>query len=193
MSDSKHLALAKSLPGMLQRFFTKHPPPTLMPHLYANSASSATAAPTAAPTATKTSGNLPTDTDALAEIDGPVKRRRIYRNPFLPHKNQATGNWQGPAYSLRRQAIIVKLAVKYGVVDLLPWTRKLPSEKEKRRQEQGLRVKGTGVGQKVKGKQWERMLKGKLEARRQAMLKMPDMIQEWKQRGHGRGWKKWPK
>lgn len=53
-------------------------------------------------------------------------------------------------------------------------------------------VKGTGEGQRVKGKAWERTLKGRLEVRRQAMLDMPGMIQEWKQKGHGRGWKKWP-
>jgi hypothetical protein len=33
----------------------------------------------------------------------------------------------------------------------------------------------------------------RLEKRRQAMLEMPKMIADWKQRGHGRGWKKWPK
>jgi hypothetical protein len=71
------------------------------------------------------------------------------------------------------------------------------------------------------GKEWERTLKGRyvhhnptiplrkrissracadanyvncrLEKRRQAMLEMPKMIATWKERGHGRGWKKWPK
>jgi hypothetical protein len=33
----------------------------------------------------------------------------------------------------------------------------------------------------------------RLEKRRQAMLDMPKMIADWKERGHGRGWKKWPK
>lgn len=33
----------------------------------------------------------------------------------------------------------------------------------------------------------------RLEKRRQAMLEMPQMIATWKERGHGRGWKKWPK
>lgn len=42
-------------------------------------------------------------------------------------------------------------------------------------------VKGTGVGQKVKGKVWERTLKGRLGARREAMLGMDNLIQEWKQ------------
>lgn len=77
-------------------------------------------------------------------------------------------------------------------MDLLPWTIKKPGEKEKRRLERGLQVKGTGEGQKVKGKMWERTLKGRLEMRRQAMLNMPALIAEWKQKGHGRGWKKWP-
>jgi len=56
-----------------------------------------------------------------------------------------------------------------------------------------LRVKGTGVGQKVKGKLWERTLKGRLDDRRKAMEGMAELIKNWKQRGHGRGLKKWPK
>jgi large subunit ribosomal protein L25 len=115
-----------------------------------------------------------------------------YPNPFLPTKNFTTGRWHGPVFGLRKQADLVKLAAQHGVVDLLPWTIKKPGEKEARRIESGLRVKGTGEGQKVKGKIWERTLKGRLEMRRQAMLNMPAMIQEWKQKGHGRGWKKWP-
>ncbi len=45
----------------------------------------------------------------------------------------------------------------------------------------GLRVKGTGVGQRVKGKRWERMQKGLLERRRLAMLRMPGLVRIWKQ------------
>lgn len=88
---------------------------------------------------------------------------------------------------------MVKLAQKYNCVSLLPWSSKLPAEVERRRAEHGLRVKGTGVGQKVKGKLWERTQKGRLEDRRKAMEGMPEMIKQWKERGHGRGWKKWPK
>lgn len=65
--------------------------------------------------------------------------------------------------------------------DLLPYTVKGTEERLIRRQEQGLRVKGTGVGQKVKGKLWERTQKGRLEKRRQAMLGMPKLVQTWKQ------------
>lgn len=65
--------------------------------------------------------------------------------------------------------------------DLLPYTVKGTEERLMRRQEQGLRVKGTGVGQKVKGKLWERTQKGRLEKRRQAMLGMPKLVQTWKQ------------
>lgn len=96
-------------------------------------------------------------------------------------------------YSLRQQADLVKLARQHGVEELLPFTIKGTQERLRRRQEGGLRVKGTGVGQRVKGKMWERALKGKLEKRRQAMLEMPNLIEEWKRRGHGRGWKKWPR
>lgn len=56
-----------------------------------------------------------------------------------------------------------------------------------------LRVKGTGQGQNVKGKGWERRLRAKTEMRIKAIEGMPALIKEWKERGHGRGWRKWPK
>jgi len=67
------------------------------------------------------------------------------------------------------------------VEELLPYSPKKTEERTKRREEHGLRVKGTGVGQRVKGHEWERTLKGRLEKRRQAMLDMPKMIQQWKE------------
>lgn len=84
-------------------------------------------------------------------------------------------------FSLRRQAELVKKAMTYGVAELLPHTNKLPWVKAQNREEQGLRVKGTGVGQKVKGKEWERTVKGRLEKRRRAMLEMPKLVQQWKE------------
>lgn len=84
-------------------------------------------------------------------------------------------------YGLRRQALIVKRARHHGVEELLPYSTKLSWVKTEKREAQGLRVKGTGVGQKVKGKEWERTQKGRLEKRRTAMLKMPEMIQQWKE------------
>ena len=75
----------------------------------------------------------------------------------------------------------MKLARANGIEDLLPPSPKSTEARIQRRVETGLRVKGTGVGQRVKGKKWERMQKGKLEKRRQAMLGMPKLVQEWKQ------------
>ena len=68
-----------------------------------------------------------------------------------------------------------------GVEDLLPPTVKGTEEILRRRMESGSRVKGTGVGQRVKGKSWERTQKGRLEKRRVAMLGMPKLVQTWKQ------------
>ncbi|KAL4913220.1 hypothetical protein BDW62DRAFT_192992 [Aspergillus aurantiobrunneus] len=116
-----------------------------------------------------------------------------YPNPFLPRKNFRTGKWFGPRYGLRQQADLVKLAVKYNVEGLLPPGKKSTEYKETRREERGLQIKGTGIGQKVKGHKWERTMEARLEDRRKAMIEMPEMIRLWKQRGHGRGWKKWPK
>ncbi|KAL4804223.1 hypothetical protein BDV18DRAFT_161983 [Aspergillus unguis] len=114
-------------------------------------------------------------------------------NPFLPRKNFKTGKWISPRYGLREQADLVKLAIKYNVEALLPPGKKSTEYKETRRAERGLAIKGTGIGQKVKGHKWERTMEGRLEDRRKAMMEMPEMIRLWKQRGHGRGWKKWPK
>ncbi|KAL4946633.1 hypothetical protein BDV06DRAFT_181994 [Aspergillus oleicola] len=116
-----------------------------------------------------------------------------YPNPFLPRKNFRTGTWIGPRYGLRQQAELVKLAVKYNVEGLLPPGKKSTEYKETRRAERGLQIKGTGIGQKVKGHEWERTMETRLEDRRKAMMEMPELIRLWKQRGHGRGWKKWPK
>jgi large subunit ribosomal protein L25 len=75
----------------------------------------------------------------------------------------------------------VKLAVEYGVEELLPPGRKSTEYRNVKLVEKGLRVRGTGVGQKVKGHKWERTMKIKLEERKKAMLGMPEMIRLWKQ------------
>lgn len=82
-------------------------------------------------------------------------------SPFRAQKNPVTGKWHDPVFSLRRQAELVKLARQHGVEELLPYTVKGTEEKLRRRAENGLRVKGTGVGQRVKGKESERTLKGR--------------------------------
>ena len=82
-------------------------------------------------------------------------------NPFSPMKHAATGNWHNPKYSMRRQAELVKLARDHGVEELLPFTHKATEERIRKRVELGLRVKGTGVGQKVKGHKYERQLEDK--------------------------------
>lgn len=63
----------------------------------------------------------------------------------------------------------------------MPWTSKKSDVRREKREQFGLRVKGTGVGQKVKGKAWERTMKGRLEERRKAMIGMPEMIRQWKE------------
>ncbi|KAL2145933.1 hypothetical protein VTI28DRAFT_5807 [Corynascus sepedonium] len=113
-------------------------------------------------------------------------------NPFLPMKHPVTGQWHDPKYSLRRQAELVKMAREHGVEELLPFTPKGTETKLRKRVELGLRVKGTGVGQKVKGHKHERQLGAKMDKRRQAMLEMPALIREWKKVGK-RNWTKFPK
>lgn len=53
----------------------------------------------------------------------------------------------------------MKLAREYGVEELLPFTVKGTEERLRRRLENGLRVRGTGYGQHVKGKKSERTMR----------------------------------
>ncbi|MCJ1455570.1 hypothetical protein MMC28_005925 [Mycoblastus sanguinarius] len=184
MASQEYVRLAQSLPPKILRFFARYPP---TPASSANSAPASTVT-----TSLNTSSSNPNTSHE--EISVSASPSSIpYSNPFQSHKHPVTGKWHDPIYSLRRQADLVKMARTNGVEELLPYTIKGTEERIRRRQEHGLRVKGTGVGQKVKGKLWERTMKGKLEKRKQAMLGMPKLIQQWKQMGHGRGWKKWPK
>lgn len=56
---------------------------------------------------------------------------------------------------------MLKLARRHGVEELMPYSVKSTEERLRRRVENGLRVKGTGIGQRVKGKESERTLKGR--------------------------------
>jgi large subunit ribosomal protein L25 len=91
-------------------------------------------------------------------------------NPFLWRRNPETGRWHDPVYSTRRQAQLVKLARTHGVEELLPPTAKGTETKLAHRVEFGLRVKGTGVGQKVKGHAHERQMFAKYGALGSAVL-----------------------
>ena len=73
------------------------------------------------------------------------------------------------------------MAKAHGVEPLLPPGKKSTEYKEQRILEKGLRIKGTGEGQKVKGHKWERMKAIKLDERKKAMEGMPEMIRMWKQ------------
>lgn len=189
------ITLARTLDPRLLRFFTRFPPPSLR----GISQSSPTPFPETVQIAENTSSkdpNAPTTTTEISTSppdSAPTNNDGRKHNPFLPFRNPSTGNWHSPHYSLRRQAVLFKLAQQHNVLPLMPLSPKHPEVKAKKILEQGSRVKGTGVGQKVKGKLWERTLGGRLETRRKAMEGMPEMIRQWKERGHGRGWKKWPR
>ena len=176
VSVSNHVKLAQTLPPRLLRFFARYPPAALT-SLHSSSGTSGTISTTTTLNTSSTDPNANfVETTAPTHDSSPN-----YENPFRSTKHPASGNWHDPIYSLRRQADLVKMARANGVEDLLPFTVKGTQERIRRREEHGLRVKGTGVGQKVKGKAWERTIKGRLEKRRQAMLEMPRMIRDWKQ------------
>jgi large subunit ribosomal protein L25 len=127
------------------------------------------------------------------KIDGLTRATRFPSNPFLPFKNPTTGNWISPKYSLREQADLCKIARQHSVEDLLPPSRKSSAFKQARILQKGLRVRGTGEGQKVKGHIWERQMPAMLEKRKEALRQMPQLVRDWQARGNGKGWKAWPK
>lgn len=172
MASQEYIKLAQSLPPRLLRFFARYPPPAASFINRSPASSISTALNTSSSDA-----NTSQEENSIADPP-PVL---LYQNPFQSHKHPASGRWHDPVYSLRRQADLVKVARANGVEDLLPYTVKGTEERIMKRQEQGLRVKGTGIGQKVKGKLWERTMKGRLEKRKQAMLGMPKLVQQWKQ------------
>lgn len=167
----EYIKLAQTLPPRLLKFFARYPPTSAA---FSNHAQSTVS------TALNTSSTDP-NASQIESHAPPSEPEPITNNPFSRTRHPRTGQWHDPVFSLRRQAELVKLARANGVEDLLPPTPKSTSTRTLKRIEGGLRVKGTGVGQKVKGKTWERTQSARLEKRRQAMLGMPKMVQQWKQ------------
>lgn len=174
------------LPTRLRNFFARYPP-----QIYSALVASRPTPPETKPEQTLPSPYTP-DRDAkgahrenLQESSARalLQDDRKIPNPFLPRKVFVSGKqkWIGPRYGLRQQADLVKLAIKYNVEPLLPPSIKSTEYKAARLAERGLRIKGTGIGQKVKGHKWERTMEARLEDRRKAMVEMPEMIRQWKQ------------
>jgi large subunit ribosomal protein L25 len=168
---SETISLAKTLPTTLLRFFRKFPPrqPPTEP----------------IPPSTKTTTTESGDTYSIAVPNNrhvttlPPLADPAF-NPFLPWLNPQTKKWRSPVYSLRRQADLCKLARKYGIEELLPWSPKMIAVKRAKKDLLGVRVKGTGVGQNVKGHKWERHMIVTQDKRRKAMENMPELIEKWK-------------
>lgn len=154
MNSRQYVQLAQSLPPRLLRFFARYPPQAI--------ASSPANPPGSANTVPNPSSSDPA-TPAINEGQASTNALEI-PSPFRSQKHPVTGKWHDPAFSLRRQAELVKLARQYGVEDLLPYTVKGTAERLRQRAENGLRVKGTGVGQRVKGKESERTMKARYVA-----------------------------
>ena len=172
MASTEYVKLAQSLPPRLLRFFSRYPPNPAPPPLQAMASSLTTAPDTS-------SSDPDASLEAIATVDPPLEQHN-FRNPFRAHKHPVTGVWQSPRFSLRQQADLVKLARDNGVEELLPYTPKKTDVRLKKREQLGLRVKGTGEGQRVKGKLEERTMRDRLYRRRKAMLEMPAMIERWK-------------
>jgi large subunit ribosomal protein L25 len=61
------------------------------------------------------------------EVSSPASRSGTALNPFVPHKNDKSGRWAPPKYSLRRQAELIKHARASGTLHLLPPGPKMSS------------------------------------------------------------------
>ena len=183
----QYIQLARALPAQLQRFLARYPPASILggatstttttrPSSLLSSASASASTSTAGP-ATTTEPNSPTSTatsPAAAAVAGlaaaqqaaqPATPHTAYQadrpDPFGWLKHPVTGRWLGPAYSARRQAQLFQLARRHGVEELLPPSARSPAARLERRVALGLRVKGTGVGQRVKGHAHERGMETK--------------------------------
>jgi len=147
-SPNQYVKLAQQLPPRLSRFFARYPPQAIVSSSALSKASSPCTP--AADSSASSADHISTGQDGLT-----------VPSPFRCQKHPITGKWHDPVFSLRRQAELVKLARQHGVEELMPFSVKSTEERLRRREENGLRVKGTGIGQRVKGKESERTLKGR--------------------------------
>lgn len=188
--------LLRTLPPRLLNFFAKYPPqhysaialPTPEPPTQTTEDGETIPTATTNPSADELPSPYVQDKESEPPKNDPtvfspsrafLRSKPDYPNPFLPRKFGK--KWAGPQYGLRKQADIVKLAIKYNVEPLLPPSKKSTEYKELRLAESGLRIKGTGIGQKVKGHKWERTMETRLEERKKAVQEMPQLINLWKQ------------
>ena len=171
---ANRIDIAQKLPTRLLTFFARYPPQSYSTRFTASTPDNP-AKPNPLPDSAPTSL-----TEALPQSDT-APSPNLFRNPFAPWQNPFTKRWRGPAIGLRRQAELYRIAENCGVEELLPPSIKSREYRLLRAEEKGNRVKGTGVGQKVKGHKWERTMKGKLEERRTAMMEMPELVRTWKE------------
>jgi len=136
-SRAHYINLAKQLPPTLLRFLARYPPAAILHEAPAPAAAATTA--TAVPLS-------------------PYQTDRGGVSPFRFWKHPVTGKWQDPVYSLRRQADLAKLAHEHGIAELLPPSEKHVDTRIAKRVTEGLTVRGTGRGQRVKGHIYERKM-----------------------------------
>lgn len=176
-----------ALPSRLRNFFARYPPQIYSslvaprPTAPEGEASADEALPSPYTPDRDAKGARRPDPEAFSTSRALLYNDPQNQNPFLPRKIFNSKKWMGPRYGLRQQADLVKLAIKYNVEPLLPPGPKSTEYKAAKLAERGLRIKGTGIGQKVKGHKWERTMEARLEERRKAMVEMPEMIRLWKQ------------
>lgn len=186
----------------LEHFFTKYPP-----QIYSTATTGITLpltrndarlrriaeAERVQPPEEEQTGATPQSQQSELDVPTSLRKDRFPPNPFVPFRNPVNGHWSPPRIGLRIQADLFKLARTAKVEHLMPPSRKSTAFKEERTLKRGLRVKGTGIGQEVKGHKEERSHASLMERRKKALVEMPALVREWKRRGHGKSWRDWPK
>jgi len=128
MDITKARRLVSVLPPKLLNFFTRYPPrdPSLRT-LYSREDKSILIAkrlhdfqsvPSQLHTPVVADSQLPSG-KAVPTVFLP------FQNPFKPSRDPRSGKFHAPKYSLRRQADLIKLALRFGVADLLPPSQKM--------------------------------------------------------------------
>jgi hypothetical protein len=127
MEASQARRLVSLLPTKLLNFFIRYPPrnPSLRT-IYAQDDKSISIARRLHDfQEVPASLHKPILTETKDSLGNPVPTVYLpFQNPFRPSRDPRSGKFHAPRYSLRRQAEIIKLAMRFGVAELLP-----PSEK----------------------------------------------------------------
>ena len=128
MDVSQARRLVSLLPPKSQNFFIRYPPrnPALRTVYSQDDKSLSIAKKLHDFQSVPASLHKPVLTETTNSTGKPVPTVLLpFQNPFKPTRDPRSGKFHAPRYSLRRQADIIKLAMRFGVAELLPPSAKM--------------------------------------------------------------------